>query len=185
MAGISQYQALDFIRNEVYWLRRKWCAFRRLSVKGDNDDGVLGESAPEFFGVVQLTLKLDTGLTICRLFDRRRDTETLESALKSEMNRMRDADFKRLKESLDGIGRKLKDANLDDARKLVLAHSNQAVARGSASEPSSGFQAIEEIVQSTSDWVIELCRAVGCPYSFDETDLYSSMDGLVKRVRGM
>lgn len=183
MARNSQHQALDFIRNEVDWLRWKWYAYRRLSVKGDNDDGVLGESAGEFFGVVQRALMDSATLTICRLFDRTRGTETLESALRSEMNRMRDADFKRLKESLDQTDRKLKAANLRDALVLVIAHSNRDVARRSARAPSSRIQAIEEIVQSTSDWVIELHGAVGFQCRFDETELHSSVDGLVKRLR--
>ena len=184
MAGIPQYQALDFIRNEVRSLRWKWCAFRRLSVKGDNDDGVLGKSAGAFFVVVQRALMVDAALSICRLFDRTRGTETLESALRSVKNHLPDADFKRLTESLDQIEPKVKAAKLGDARVLVIAHSNQDVARGSARAPSSGIPAIEEIVQSTSDWVIDLHGAVGFPYKFDESELHSSMDGLVKRLRG-
>ena len=184
MARISQFESLDFIRNEVNWLRWKWCAFRRLSVEGENDDRVLGESAGAFFGVVQRASKLDAALTICRLFDQTRGTETLESALTSVMNHMPDADLKRLKESLDQIEPKVKAAKLHDARVLVIAHSNRDVARGSARAPTSVIQAIEEIVQSTSDWVIELHGAVGFEYKFDESELHSSMDGLVKRLRG-
>lgn len=183
MVRISLHPALDFIRNEVNSLRWTWCAFRRLAVKGENDDGVLGKSASAFFNVVQRALRLDVALTICRLFDQTRGTETLESALKSVKNQIPDADFNRLKESLDQIEPKVKAANLGDARVLVIAHSNRDVARGSAKAPSSEIQTIDEIVQSTSDWVIELHGAVGFEYKFDESELHSSMDGLVKRLR--
>ena len=162
----------------------KWCAYRRLYVIGENDDGVLIESASDFFGVVQGALWRDATLTICRLFDQSRGTETLESALKSVRNLMLDADFKRLKGSLDPIDQKLKAANLRDARVLVIAHSNREVARGSARDPSTQIQAFDDIVQSISDWVIELHGAVGFEYKFDESELHSSMDGLVKRLRG-
>ena len=184
MAQIYDYKALNFIRNELHRLRCKWCAFRRLSVIGENDDGVVGESAGAFFEVVQRALWLDAGLSMCRLFDNRRGTETLGSALRSVKNQMPDADFTRLKESLDQIEPKVKAANLGDARGLVIAHSNREVARGSAKAPSSGIQAVEDIVQSTSDWVTELHGAVGFECKFDESELHSSMDGLVKRLRG-
>ncbi len=179
-AGIK---SLDFIRNEVAWLRQKWQAFRRISIEGENDEGALGKAVPHFFGVVQRALQRDTAQTVFRLVEEKSGTETMGQALARLKNYVKDSEFKRLNDSLGHVRRAVDAAHLVEARHEIISHTNQEVALGLTDGPKTGLQDVEDIVCSISVWMIELHRAVGIPYSFDDTALHEDMDRMAQRLR--
>jgi len=161
MSDIAESGAnpLDFVRNELACVRREWKIFRRIAVIGENDDGILGQVAPEFQGFVHRALLRDVTLALSRLFEGGSRVLSLRAVLNRQKNHVSNQDFEQFTGELTDLELAFASANLENGRNQIIAHNARPIAMRVEKARSSNIAVVDQLIEDVSEWVAQSSRS--------------------------
>jgi hypothetical protein len=183
--GLPLAKVCEALSDDVTWLHAKWMEFRTLYGYSKERIDLLNETAGFFFRVVQEVLWDDILLHVARLTDRAQ-TGSKENLVLARLPKLiEDPALSTEVETLAEVARQ-KCMFARDWRNRRLAHSDLALATGSASEGLSAVsrQNIEEVLAAIRKVLNEVHRRyLGSDVGFEHVMSHSGADMLLYRLR--